>query len=154
MYACRVNRLLRTLSGFCNAGGNPTWPNLVHGFTFQKNIVFVDNSTSHDQPTRKDDIRNVSFVNNLYYAAAAESFTDLSSEGPVWPGRQQLESVERPGSGYWVSAGRPFFPGLATEVTTARLPIEARVTGFGYLVRTILKQRSRMQRQLVSMRAG
>lgn len=85
MYACRVNRLLRTLSGFCNAGGNPTWPNLVHGFTFQKNIVFVDNSTSHDQPTRKDDIRNVSFVNNLYYAVAAESFTDLS-EGPVWPG--------------------------------------------------------------------
>jgi len=25
--------------GACNAGGNPTWPNIPHGFNFTRNIV-------------------------------------------------------------------------------------------------------------------
>jgi hypothetical protein len=32
--------------GGCNAGGNPTWPNLPHGFNFTRNIVYVKPKSS------------------------------------------------------------------------------------------------------------
>lgn len=71
--------------GLCNKGGNPTWPDVIHGFEFSRNIVLIDDSivTLPDRPTQ-DDVRNTTFANNLYFAVTNSTLSDLGT-GPVWP---------------------------------------------------------------------
>lgn len=35
----------------CNSGGNPTWPNISHGFQFKRNIVIVPEKGQVRSPT-------------------------------------------------------------------------------------------------------
>jgi len=50
----------------CNAGGNPTWPNLPHGFIMDHNIFYVADKTGHEQLTTDKDYRQTEFDYNLY----------------------------------------------------------------------------------------
>eukprot|EP00045_Choanoeca_perplexa_P012300 m.133752 g.133752 ORF g.133752 m.133752 type:complete len:683 (-) comp15954_c0_seq2:547-2595(-) len=49
----------------CNSGGNPTWPNLPVGLTFDRNVVYLDNITT---VAVDNDYRNASFSGNVYYS--------------------------------------------------------------------------------------
>lgn len=50
----------------CNSGGNPTWPNLPHGFIMDHNIFYVADKTGHEQLTTDKDYRQTEFDYNLY----------------------------------------------------------------------------------------
>merc|ERR1712025_1082781 len=62
----------------CNRGGNPTWPNITHGFSFSRNIVYVNGDTPHQQLTSDTDYRDTKFDKNLYY-------TPISNLSLVFP---------------------------------------------------------------------
>eukprot|EP00039_Didymoeca_costata_P003500 m.68048 g.68048 ORF g.68048 m.68048 type:complete len:728 (-) comp11936_c0_seq2:54-2237(-) len=54
----------------CNGGGNPTWPNISHGFSFKNNIVYIhsDNDNTTQKLTDQQDVRDTLFENNIYFA--------------------------------------------------------------------------------------
>eukprot|EP00041_Stephanoeca_diplocostata_P027224 m.746736 g.746736 ORF g.746736 m.746736 type:complete len:789 (-) comp23140_c0_seq3:3444-5810(-) len=56
--------------GSCNSGGNPTWPEVIHGFTFERNIVYVSGGTPSNpqQFIIDDDYRATLFQNNTYFS--------------------------------------------------------------------------------------
>ena len=68
----------RRYLGVCNGGGNPTWPNISHGFSFLHNIVYL----TTPELTRGSDARNTSFDYNTYFAQ--------SSPYLIFPGRRNF----------------------------------------------------------------
>ena len=78
----------KILPKLCNAGGNPTWPNMngVLGFRFERNIVLVDteSSISVAVDASHSDVRNGSMVGNLYWSSSAATVAALQ-RGAIWP---------------------------------------------------------------------
>lgn len=61
--------------GSCNSGGNPTWPNLPHGFSFTRSVVVVD--PAGGPLTRDRDYRATVFNDNVYWSADGNSASHL-----------------------------------------------------------------------------
>jgi hypothetical protein len=51
----------------CNSGGNPTWPNLPHGFDFHHNILYIEQSSPPAPLTTDTDFRATAFDYNVYW---------------------------------------------------------------------------------------
>jgi hypothetical protein len=58
----------RGLLNGCSGGGNPTYPNLPHGFTWAQNIGYMEGL---DVIMPSGDMRNSSFSRNLYYSPSS-----------------------------------------------------------------------------------
>jgi len=59
--------------GTCNKGGNPTWPRVIRGFEWRKNILYYPGSTTTKLFGQGDwlDYGNVTFDDNIYWAGNA-----------------------------------------------------------------------------------
>ena len=62
--------------GGCNAGGNPTWPNLPHGFNFTRNIVYLDPKTALLE-RYSPDFRDTVFDDNVYWSPDPDTLNAL-----------------------------------------------------------------------------
>jgi hypothetical protein len=82
----------KVLPAMCNAGGNPTWPDMrgVIGFAFERNVVLVD--ASEGVKTGVDyghsDTRNASFSGNVYWSVSPPTAAMLKA-APMWPNASQ-----------------------------------------------------------------
>eukprot|EP01065_Artemidia_motanka_P007700 TRINITY_DN13844_c0_g1_i1.p1 TRINITY_DN13844_c0_g1~~TRINITY_DN13844_c0_g1_i1.p1 ORF type:complete len:660 (+),score=153.24 TRINITY_DN13844_c0_g1_i1:39-2018(+) len=64
----------------CNKGGNPTWPDVIHGFNFTHNILYMDNG---DLVASDSDYRDTHFESNLYYSTTSKDCCHWP-EGKSW----------------------------------------------------------------------
>ena len=65
----------------CNPGGNPTWPNISHGFRFRHNIVtLTPQGHLTEPPPEESDYRSVHFDNNCYHRSGTPNGTRHGSE--------------------------------------------------------------------------
>ena len=88
----------RLLPGMCNKGGNPTWPDIIHGFAFERNIVLVtepDGASTHSVFGHDDD-RNTSFAKNVYFATDPTNLAALRS-AKVWPAERSWAAWQAQG---------------------------------------------------------
>jgi hypothetical protein len=107
----------------CNGGGNPTWPNLPVGLTFERNIVYLDNITvvAEDSDYRWDTVllyilsalidwlvrSNSTFANNVYFSTASNDLTfPNKTDWATWQQRDPGSCVCDPkladvGAGNW-----------------------------------------------------
>lgn len=74
--ACGIGGSKDAVLGGCNAGGNPTWPNLPHGFNFTQNIVYIEDA-ARLIGTYAPDFRDVTFDDNVYFSPNASTLAQL-----------------------------------------------------------------------------
>ena len=92
----------------CNRGGNPTWPDIVHGFTFERNIVYVGPSP-RAQVATDTDYRNTTFRSNLYYNAS-QPLASLT-----WPNKTTWEAWQASGQDRGSMLADPLFTDVARQ---------------------------------------
>lgn len=63
--------------GGCNKGGNPTWPDLPHGFNFTRNVVYL---AGDERLIGKyaPDFRSTVFDKNVYWSPNATLLSGLA----------------------------------------------------------------------------
>ena len=94
----------------CNSGGNPTYPNISHGFTYERNLHYIssrDNSSAAEQQqqlTVDRDYRDTSFDWNVYFAASNASTAPL-----VFPNHTAFAQWQAQGQDEHASLADPRF---------------------------------------------
>lgn len=83
----------------CNSGGNPTWPNLTHGFDFHRNIIFIDESANLSPLTSDTDFRATHFDYNVYWQQGG--------------GRSELEFPDKLSWSQWQATGNDTHSAIA-----------------------------------------
>lgn len=51
----------------CNKGGNPTWPNLPHGFVWNATITYITGNSPQENFVKDTDYRDTAFASNVYF---------------------------------------------------------------------------------------
>ena len=116
-------------SAGCNKGGNPTWPDLPHGFSFTTNILYISQPGAQYKAgvvvtdAAKGDYRASFWDNNVYWK-------DPDAASLLFPGGLEFDEWKQTGNDTHSSIADPLIMDISAGNWTLRRSSPALRKGF------------------------